>query len=96
MKDYVLVLDTRRRTILGLVSNGAERSDLVDAAPIYRQHVYEPEFFRFFEDRMIDLHLEELAAEGLIRNKNGKYCLTGPAHPTSNNSAQNHVQIGTK
>ncbi len=96
LQDYVSVLDTRRRKILKLISNGAERSDLVDAAPIYRHHVYEPELFRFFERRMIGLHLEELAAEGFIRNKNGKYCLTGQAHPASNNSSQEHVQIGTK
>ncbi len=96
LQDYVSVLDTRRRKIFELVSIGAERSDLVDAAPIYRNHAYEPELFRFFERRMIDLHLEELAAEGFIRNTNGKYCLKGPTNPTSNNSSQKHVQIGTK
>jgi glyoxylase-like metal-dependent hydrolase (beta-lactamase superfamily II) len=96
LQDYVSVLDMRRRAILELVSNGAERSDLVDAAPIYMQHVYEPELFRFFEGRMIDLHLEELAAEGFIRNENGKYSLAVPADPTSDHSSREHLQAAPK
>ncbi|MBI5249141.1 MAG: MBL fold metallo-hydrolase [Desulfomonile tiedjei] len=75
LQDYTSVIDKRRRKIIELVSHGISRSALVDAAPVYRRHLHGPELFRFFEGRMIDLHLEELLAQGIIDRQGEEYRL---------------------
>jgi glyoxylase-like metal-dependent hydrolase (beta-lactamase superfamily II) len=64
---YANVLDERNRKILALLQTPLSVSELVDAAPVYGHHPYEPELLRFFEHRMIEQHLEELEAGGLVR-----------------------------
>lgn len=78
-QGYAAVFDRRRQAIIDLISRGADRAGLGKAAPIYGRHSFAPEFLAFFEGRMIDLHLQELAAEGLIRQQGERYHLTSPA-----------------
>jgi glyoxylase-like metal-dependent hydrolase (beta-lactamase superfamily II) len=65
-KDYVSVLDERESRLLELMDSDTDREALVEAAPIYGRHPYEPELLRWFEGRMIDLHLSDLQQRGLI------------------------------
>ncbi len=63
---------------MDLISRGADKAGLSKAAPIYGRHSFAPELLAFFEGRMIDLHVQELAAEGLVRQQEERYCLTSP------------------
>jgi glyoxylase-like metal-dependent hydrolase (beta-lactamase superfamily II) len=63
---YARVLDQRNGAILNLLNGSASLTELGDAAPIYGHHPYAPELLRYWEARMIELHLEELAERGLV------------------------------
>jgi glyoxylase-like metal-dependent hydrolase (beta-lactamase superfamily II) len=75
LKVYTAVLDKREKKIAKLISPGIDKVGLVNAAPIYQRHTQEPELFRFFEGRMIDLHLEELIGKQEVRLEKGQYYL---------------------
>lgn len=66
LKIYESVFDRRRKVILNLVEQGLTRAELVRSAPIYGTHPYETEILKYFEARMIDLHLEELSLSNSV------------------------------
>ena len=66
---YISILDSREKGLLKLLKGGATRKELVDAAPIYGHYPAVPELLRYFEGRMIDLQLEEMASRSLIEKR---------------------------
>lgn len=67
LKVYENVMDDRAKTIKEIVKDGATRSDIIKAKPIYGYHPYAREILLLFETRMIDLHLEEMIETGMIK-----------------------------
>lgn len=95
-QGYAAVFDRRRQAIINLISRGADKASLGNAAPIYGRHSFAPELLAFFEGRMIDLHLQELAAEGLIRLQEERYYLTSPELAVSREASRCAVPRGTR
>ncbi len=91
-QNYANVLDRRREAIIDLISRGADKEGLEKAAPIYGRHPFAPEQLRFFEARMIDLHLQELVTDGVIRLQDGKYHLTSSDASMTGEPARCRVQ----
>jgi endoribonuclease LACTB2 len=73
--QYAHVLDRRSDTLKRLLERGPSRDDIINAAPIYGHHPFEPELLRWFEARMIDLHLEEMISLGTVRTDGQRFWL---------------------
>jgi glyoxylase-like metal-dependent hydrolase (beta-lactamase superfamily II) len=76
LDSFAQVLDRRTDSIKALLSNRPTRADLLRAAPIYRHYPFKPELLQFFEARMIDLHLEELIAQGIVQTDGHTFRMT--------------------
>ena len=74
LEKYARVLDNRTKAILNLLDRGVSLTELVDAKPIYGRHPYVPDLLRWFEQRMIELHIEELVEQGLV-TREGAACV---------------------
>ncbi|MFX0078930.1 MAG: MBL fold metallo-hydrolase [Candidatus Hermodarchaeota archaeon] len=70
---YARRLDERNQYILDLLDSPKTVGQLVDAAPIYRKFPYRERLLRYWERRMIQLHLDDLVNEGIVQEKHGKY-----------------------
>jgi hydroxyacylglutathione hydrolase len=70
---YSQRLNERNQYILDLLDSPKTVSQLVDAAPIYRKFPYQEILLRYWEEMMIQLHLEELKKEGKVQQKEEKY-----------------------
>ncbi len=64
--SYEGVLEQRTQAIKEMIDQGATRSDIIKAKPIYGYHPYARKILPLFEARMIDLHLEEMLEIGMI------------------------------
>jgi len=70
LQSYAAVLDARNDAILRLIKDGvATRNSLIESAPIYGRYPYVPHLLRWFEGRMLDLHVEEMIVDGRIRRE---------------------------
>jgi endoribonuclease LACTB2 len=58
--DYLNVIGKRTEVLTRMLKNGATEADLLETSPIYGRYPYEPEILRFFEARMISMHIEEI------------------------------------
>ncbi|MHA2314736.1 MAG: MBL fold metallo-hydrolase [Candidatus Hermodarchaeia archaeon] len=70
---YTQCLDERNRIILDLLDSPKTMAQLVDTAPIYRKFPYREPLLRYWERRMIQLHLEELEIKGKVQQTEGQY-----------------------
>lgn len=70
---YAQRLDERNQRILDLLDSPKTVSQLVDTAPIYRKFPYQETLLRYWEEIMIQLHLEELEKEGRVKQKKAQY-----------------------
>ena len=58
---FILKFDERNERILSLLGEGLTQIEqLVDQAPIYGSFPYAEELLRYWEERMIEKHLQEL------------------------------------
>ncbi|MFA6223675.1 MAG: MBL fold metallo-hydrolase [Desulfomonilaceae bacterium] len=64
---YEGVMDRRNQLIKTMLDRGLSRSDIIKSAPIYGHHKYARDILPLFEERMVDLHLEEMEELGMIR-----------------------------
>ena len=70
---YAQRLDERNQHILELLDSPKTIAQLVDAAPIYRKFPYRESLLRYWERRMIQLHLDELEKEKKVHRKKEQY-----------------------
>ncbi len=70
---YARRLDERNQYILNLLDSPKTVEQLVDAAPIYRKFPYRERLLRYWERKMIQLHLDELKKEKKVQQKKEQY-----------------------
>ncbi|MBN1881930.1 MAG: MBL fold metallo-hydrolase [Deltaproteobacteria bacterium] len=72
LSAYARVFDERDELIFSHIQNGASTTDeLVDRSPIYGGFPYAEPLLRYWEGRMIDLHLERLIDGGRVVRREG-------------------------
>ncbi len=67
MDRYLGVLDQREQRMLRLLAQERTIAEMVELSPVYGGHQTRPALTRYWEGRMIALHLELLEAKGLIQ-----------------------------
>ncbi|MCB2227656.1 MAG: MBL fold metallo-hydrolase [Desulfarculaceae bacterium] len=72
-RAFAQAIDARQETILKLLAQERTRAELVEASPIYHGHAAMPYFIPYWEGRMIDRHLDEMLAQGLISRTSGGF-----------------------
>jgi glyoxylase-like metal-dependent hydrolase (beta-lactamase superfamily II) len=70
---YARRLDERNQYIMDLLDSPKTVAQLVDIAPIYRKFPYQESLLRYWEEIMIQLHLNELEKEGIVHKKGEQY-----------------------
>ncbi len=70
---YAQRLDERNQHILDLLDSPKTVTQLVDKAPIYRKFPYREALLRYWERRMIQLHLDDLEEDGKVQQKKEQY-----------------------
>jgi glyoxylase-like metal-dependent hydrolase (beta-lactamase superfamily II) len=70
---YAQRLDERNQNILDLLDSPKTVAQLVDAAPIYRKFPYQEPLLRYWEEKMIQLHFNELEKAEKVQQKKEQY-----------------------
>ncbi|MBW1713662.1 MAG: MBL fold metallo-hydrolase, partial [Deltaproteobacteria bacterium] len=70
---YEAVFERRQAKILNLIRKGATLEELVKISPIYGSYPFAPDLLGYWEGMMIEKHLAELEAQGLVRGEGQVY-----------------------
>lgn len=73
LAKFEAVIDQRNDKIAAMLERPKTLAQLVDEAPIYGSHPYEPLILRFFESQMIAKHLDELVRQGRAKQDGETY-----------------------
>ncbi len=67
LQRYLGVIEERNQRILALLDQERSLSELVQLAPIYRKFFFYPRLLAYWEGQMVQKHLNELVARGLVK-----------------------------
>lgn len=73
-RQFLDAFDRQKAAVFALCREGMDLETMRRASPFYRNRMPDATFQRIFETQMIRKNLELLIAEGLVVEKNGRYC----------------------